>query len=70
MEYQNLTVKPLPITRKSLETYIPIKELDPTEIFVHFLSSVFISFEEERDGGKFFVALIPSATEKLSGTFC
>lgn len=59
-----------PYNQEILEVSIPIKEMDSTEIFVHSLSSVFISFEEETDGSKFFVAFIPSATEKLSGTFC
>lgn len=49
--------------------HTPLKDLDTTEIFIRFFSSVFISFEEERDGDCFFCCILP-ATEKLSGTFC
>lgn len=49
--------------------HTPLKDLDTTEIFIRFFSSVFISFEEERDGGRFLCCILP-ATEKLSGTSC
>lgn len=37
--------------------HTPLKDLDTTEIFIRFFSSVFISFEEERMVIVFFVAL-------------
>lgn len=48
-----------PYNQEILKVSIPIKEMDSTEIFVHSLSSVFISFEEERDDSNFLLHLFP-----------